>query len=168
MRARLPATRWRLTRRRTLSLAQLHHIIRNCRETVNQRDPRGLTALHIAAASGTRALFARLVAAGAAVDARDAVLYDDADGQRTPLMYAAHYGCLDGAMPCFLLAVRRLATSRLTPQADVSCCSHSAFKALLDLGAELRALSAVGWPPLFYAVENRHALTTCEPPCDRQ
>ena len=68
---------------------------------------RGLTALHIAAASGTRALFARLVAAGAAVDARDAVLYDDADGQRTPLMYAAHYGCLDGAMPCFLLAAVR-------------------------------------------------------------
>ncbi len=65
---------------------------------------RGLTALHIAAASGTRALFARLVAAGAAVDARDAVLYDDADGQRTPLMYAAHYGCLDGAMPGLLLA----------------------------------------------------------------
>ena len=49
LRAHLPATRWRLTRRRTLSLAQLHHIIRNCRETVNQRDPRGLTALHRAA-----------------------------------------------------------------------------------------------------------------------
>ena len=59
---------------------------------------RGLTALHIAAAAGTRALFAPLVAAGAAVDARDSVLYDDADGQRTPLMYAAHYGCLDGAL----------------------------------------------------------------------
>ena len=29
--------------------AQLHHIIRNCRETVNQRDKRGLTALHRAA-----------------------------------------------------------------------------------------------------------------------
>ena len=29
--------------------AQLHHIIRNFRETVNQRDPRGLTALHRAA-----------------------------------------------------------------------------------------------------------------------
>jgi hypothetical protein len=42
----------------------------------------------------------------------------------------------------------------------------SAFKALLDLGAELRALSAVGWPPLFYAVENRHA-SYCMLPCER-
>ena len=33
------------------------------------------------------------------------------------------------------------------------CCP--AFKALLELGAELRELSAIGWPPLFYAVENR-------------
>ena len=33
----------------TRCAAQLHHIIRNFRETVNQRDPRGLTALHRAA-----------------------------------------------------------------------------------------------------------------------
>ena len=29
--------------------AQLHHIVRNCPETLNQRDTRGLTALHRAA-----------------------------------------------------------------------------------------------------------------------
>ena len=44
-----------------------------------------------------------------------------------------------------------------------SADASTAFKALLDLGAELRALSAVGWPPLFYAVENRRA-PRCEPP----
>ena len=33
--------------------------------------------------------------------------------------------------------------------------ARAAFTALLELGAQLRALSAVGWPPLFYAVENR-------------
>ncbi len=58
---------------------------------------RGLTALHIAAAAGSRALFGPLVSAGADVNARDCARYDDADGERTPLMYAAHYGCLKGA-----------------------------------------------------------------------
>jgi hypothetical protein len=32
-----------------LRRAQLHHIIRNCPEVVNQRDDRGFTALHRAA-----------------------------------------------------------------------------------------------------------------------
>ena len=47
---RLPALRTcvLLTHRHAYA-PQLHHIIRNCRETVNQRDPRGLTALHRAA-----------------------------------------------------------------------------------------------------------------------
>ena len=47
---RLPALRTCvLLTHRNAYAPQLHHIIRNCRETVNQRDPRGLTALHRAA-----------------------------------------------------------------------------------------------------------------------
>jgi hypothetical protein len=68
---------------------------------------RGLTALHIAACAGSSALFAPLVRAGADVNARDAARYDDADGERTPLMYAAHYGCLKGtALGACLLRAR--------------------------------------------------------------
>jgi ankyrin repeat protein len=85
---------------------------------------RGLGTLHIAAALGHAHLFALLVAAGADVNAADGCEYEDADGRRTPLMYAAHYGCA------------------------------AAFKQLLALGVDLRALSAAGWPALFYAVEN--------------
>ena len=47
---RLPALRiFSTLTHRNAYAPQLHHIIRNCRETVNQRDPRGLTALHRAA-----------------------------------------------------------------------------------------------------------------------
>jgi hypothetical protein len=60
---------------------------------------KGLGALHIAAALGHAALFAPLVAAGADVNAQDSAQYHDCDGKRTPLMYAAHYGCIQGATP---------------------------------------------------------------------
>jgi hypothetical protein len=36
----------------------------------------------------------------------------------------------------------------------------AAFTALVELGADHRALSASGWPPLFYAVENRHGFAS--------
>jgi hypothetical protein len=58
------------------------------------------------------------------VDAHDTKTYNDFDGGRTPLHYAAHYGRL----------------------------AH--VQALVGLGAELRVMSNVGWPALFYAVEN--------------
>ena len=60
---------------------------------------KGLTALHVAAARGHISLFAPLVRAGAAVDARDVLRYEDDDGERTPLMHAAHYGSVQGAPP---------------------------------------------------------------------
>lgn len=84
---------------------------------------RGLTALHIAAACGRRSLFAPLVQGGADVNARTTALYEDYDGGRTPMHYAAHYG-------------------------DAAC-----FAELRRLGGDPRALSLVGWTPLFYAVE---------------
>lgn len=51
--------------------------------------------------------------------------YDDFDGGRTPIMYAAHFGSLD------------------------------AVRALMEAGADARALATCGWPSLFYAVEAR-------------
>ncbi len=57
---------------------------------------RGLSALHVAASLGHAHLFAPLVAAGADINQPDTAVYDDADGKRTPLMYAAHYGCVAG------------------------------------------------------------------------
>jgi Ankyrin repeats (3 copies) len=64
---------------------------------------RGLSALHIAAAMGHRSLFAPLVAAGADVNAPDTAAYDDCDGKRTPIMYAAHYGCVEGSQFSLLI-----------------------------------------------------------------
>ena len=92
------------------------------------RNAAGLTPLHIAAACGAGgvALVDLCVEYGAPVDARCAAKYQDWDGARTPLHYAAHRG-------------------------DVAC-----FDRLLTHGANLRAVSTAGWPALFYAVEAGH------------
>lgn len=88
---------------------------------------KGLTVLHVASAAGHPGLLGPLIAAGADANAPDSSAYGDCDGGRTPLMYACHFG------------------------------SPEAVKALLAAGADPRALSACGWPPLFYAVEARCA-----------
>ena len=92
------------------------------------RNAAGLTPLHVAAACGAGgvALVDLLVERGAPVDARCAAEYQDWDGSRTPLHYAAHRG-------------------------DAAC-----FDRLLALGADPCAVSTAGWPALFYAVEAGH------------
>jgi len=86
----------------------------------------GLTALHIAAALARKELFPLLVERGANPNSPCSKQYKDWDGGRTPVHYAAHNGDLD------------------------------AFRCLLTLGGDARALSKVGWPSLFYAVEAKN------------
>ena len=83
----------------------------------------GQTALHVAARFGRADACAQLLDAGLSADAADRFLSADGDGRRTPLMHAAHFGCLR--------------TVRL----------------LLRRRCDLHALSASHWPALFYAVE---------------
>ena len=83
----------------------------------------GITPLHLAAAFARQGMLGLLAARGADVNARCSKVYADWDGGRTPLHYAAHNGDL------------------------------SSFRTLVSLGADLRALSFVGWPALFYAAE---------------
>jgi len=88
----------------------------------------GLTPLHLAAAMARTDFFDLLVVKhGADVDASCTKTYEDWDGCRTPCHYAAHNGSLE------------------------------AFAKLVDLGADWRKLSGVGWPALFYAVEANRA-----------
>jgi len=86
----------------------------------------GLTALHIAAALARKNFFPLLVEQGANPNCPCSKQYKDWDGGRTPVHYAAHNGELD------------------------------AFLSLVKLGGNPRALSKVGWPPLFYAVEAKN------------
>ena len=86
----------------------------------------GLTALHIAAALARKEFFPLLVDRGANPNCPCSKQYKDWDGGRTPVHYAAHNGELD------------------------------AFLCLVRLGGDSRALSKVGWPPLFYAVEAKN------------
>ena len=83
----------------------------------------GVTPVHLAAAFARTNFFDILVEHGADVNSSCTKTYDDWDGGRTPLMYAAHNGNLEN------------------------------FRTLVDLGADLRRMSGVGWPALFYAVE---------------
>jgi ankyrin repeat protein len=86
----------------------------------------GVTPVHLAAAFARTNLLKTLVKQGGAdVDVNSACTktYDDWDGGRTPLMYAAHNGNIE------------------------------TFRTLVDLGADWRKMSGVGWPALFYAVE---------------
>jgi len=75
---------------------------------------RGLSAVHVAAALGRTALFAPLVAAGADVNQADTAEYEDGDGRRTPIMYAAHYGSVAGANRR-AVSTRHTASGRLSP-----------------------------------------------------
>lgn len=83
----------------------------------------GLTALHLAACFSRCAMFEALVSAGCSPNAVSDKVYKDWDGARTPMHYAAHTG-------------------------DVDC-----FQRLCALGGDMRQLSLVGWPCLFYAIE---------------
>ena len=90
----------------------------------------GLTPLHVAAALGRREFIEMLVSeCGADPNRRCSRVYRDWDGGRTPIHYCAHSG-------------------------DLNC-----FLSLVALGADPRAVSSVGWPPLFYACEsNAHEI----------
>jgi len=83
----------------------------------------GVTPMHLAAAFARKDFFELLLSHGADPNQACTKVYEDWDGGRAPLHYAAHAGDLP------------------------------AFVRLVDLGADLRKLSGVGWPPLFYAVE---------------
>ena len=83
----------------------------------------GVTPLHLAAAFARPDFVDLLAENGADVDRSCTKLYDDWDGGRTPMHYAAHAGDLE------------------------------TFKRLTALGGDFRKLSSIGWPPLFYAVE---------------
>lgn len=84
----------------------------------------GLTPMHLAAAFSRSDLFFDVLAKhGANANASCTKVYDDWDGGRAPLHYAAHTGHL------------------------------GSFRKLIELGADLKKMSGVGWPALFYAVE---------------
>jgi len=90
---------------------------------VRAENEAGLTALHLAACFSRERLFDCLVRAGGDPNAVSHKIYRDWDGLRTPMHYAAHAG-------------------------NLSC-----FRRLCELGGDMRKLSMVGWPCLYYAVE---------------
>lgn len=83
----------------------------------------GLSVLHFAACFSRTAMLETLVRAGCSPNAVSDKVYKDWDGARTPMHYAAHAG-------------------------NVDC-----FRRLCALGGDMRQLSLVGWPCLFYAIE---------------
>ena len=121
----------------------------------------GLTALHLAAEGGHRAVADALVAAGAAVDAGTRI------GRYTPLHMAAEGG--HGAVALRLLEAGADPNARATNSgvtalhlAAGAIDGRSAVAALLDHGADANARegSAGQTPLIFAAVANRPAAVT--------
>ena len=128
---------------------------------VNAARGDGLTALHLAAEGGHRAVADALVAAGAAVDAGTRI------GRYTPLQVAAEGG--HGAVVARLLEAGADPNARTTNSgvtalhlAAGAIDGRSAVAALLDHGADPNARegSAGQTPLIFAAVANRAAAVT--------
>ena len=88
------------------------------------------------------------------MDAADTRVYKDWDGGRTPLHYAAHYGKLSHFKTLVELGADLRCMSKVRWALRWTCYAQPPSVTTPPFTTNVRVMCQVGWPALFYAVEN--------------